>query len=234
MSITFNRPITILMMGAPGVGKGTFSRFLSRDLRLPELSSGAELRRLIKTGKGELVEEIKRIQASGKLVSDQIVLKMIVQRMNDREFQNGCILDGFPRTRDQAIAFNQYKQIDMAIKIDLNENILVKKLTGRRECSKCQRNYNLFSIQTDGYDMEPLLPKREGVCDECNGNLIQRSDDNEKTIVTRMETYKKLTVPMENYFRDRGVPITTFEPRRGVQDYATFKELVLRNLRNLH
>lgn len=234
MSIQFVRPVKLLMMGAPGVGKGTFSRILSRDIALPELSSGAELRRIKDSGKGAIAEEIKRIQAEGGLVSDSIVLKMIVERLKDSKYKRGAILDGFPRTKTQAIALSKHTKIDMCIKIDINENILTKKLLGRRECKKCQKNYNLFNIKNEEYDMTPLLPKVEGICDECGGELIQRADDNVKTIKKRMMTYKDKTVPMEEYFMESGTRVMTFEPKRGVKDYNTFKEQVLSHLDSLN
>lgn len=234
MSIQFVRPIKLLMMGAPGVGKGTFSRILSRDIMLPELSSGAELRRIKDSGEGEIAQEIKRIQQEGGLVSDSIVLKMIVERLKDPKYKRGAILDGFPRTKSQAIALNKYTKIDMCIKIDINENILTKKLLGRRECKKCQKNYNLFEIKNDEYDMTPLLPKVDGVCDECGGELVKRADDNVKTIKKRMVTYKSKTVPMEKYFMTSGTKVMTFEPKRGVKDYEKFKQQVLDNLNDLN
>ena len=107
MSIQFARPVKLLMMGAPGVGKGTFSRILSKDIQLPELSSGAELRRIKDSGKGEIAEEIKRIQQEGGLVSDSIVLKMILERLKDDKYKRGAILDGLPRTKAQAISMGK-------------------------------------------------------------------------------------------------------------------------------
>lgn len=234
MSIDFKRPVKLLMMGAPGVGKGTFSRILSRDINLPELSSGAELRRIKDSGKGAVAEEIKRIVAEGGLVDDSIVLKMIVNRLKDSKYNRGAILDGFPRTKDQAIALGKYTKIDLCIKVDLNENVLERKLMGRRECKKCQKNYNLFAIKNAEYDMTPLLPKKKGICDECGGQLIQRSDDNVKTIKARMHTYKSKTVPMEEYFMESGTKVMSFEPKKGVKDYPQFKKQVIDTLGQLN
>ena len=118
----------------------------------------------------------------------------------------------------------------MSIKIELDENILVKKITGRRECEKCGRNYNLFSFKENGYDMDPLLPKVEGKCDDCSGCLVQRSDDNEQIIKERLDVYNRLTLPMEIYFKDINIPIIKYEPKRGVKDYENFREYVLQNI----
>ena len=159
---------------------------------------------------------------------------MIVERLKDSKYRRGAILDGFPRTKTQAIALSKHTKIDMCIKIDINENILTKKLLGRRECKKCQKNYNLFNIKNEEYDMTPLLPKIDGVCDECGGELIQRADDNVKTIKKRMMTYKDKTVPMEEYFMESGTRVMTFEPKRGVKDYNKFKEQVLNHLDSLN
>ncbi len=98
--------------------------------------------------------------------------------MENEIFKKGVILDGYPRTVNQIKIFMEIRKIDMSIKIELDEGILIKKLTGRRECESCGRNYNLFSFKENGYDMDPLLSKVEGKCDECAGKLIQRSDDN--------------------------------------------------------
>lgn len=229
-NLKFKKPLTLLMMGGPGVGKGTFSRLLSKDLGLPELSSGNELRRIVQNGEGKLVEEIKKIKDAGKLVGDDIIFEIISKRLEHPEFKNGVILDGYPRTVNQIKQFLNFRKIDVSIKIELDERILIKKLTGRRECEKCGRNFNLFSFKENGYDMDPLLPKVEGKCDECNGNLVERSDDNEKVIKDRLDVYNKLTVPMEGYFKEIGIPVLKFEPKRGVKDYEKFRQYVEENL----
>jgi adenylate kinase len=104
--------------------------------------------------------------------------EIISLRLENEIFKKGVILDGYPRTVNQIKIFMEIRKIDMSIKIELDEGILIKKLTGRRECESCGRNYNLFSFKENGYDMDPLLSKVEGKCDECAGKLIQRSDDN--------------------------------------------------------
>ena len=235
MSINYvlKKPLTFLMMGAPGVGKGTFSRLLSKDLGIPEFSSGSELRRIVQSGEGKYVEEIKKIKNAGKLLSDDLIFEIISQRLENEIFKNGVILDGYPRTVNQIRKFMEIRKIDMSIKIELDETILIKKLTGRRECESCGRNYNLFSFKENGYDMDPLLSKVEGKCDECAGSLIQRSDDNETIIKERLEVYNKLTLPMESYFNELNVPIMRFEPKKGVRDYVIFRENVLKNIESL-
>jgi len=230
LSSNFKKPLTLLMMGGPGVGKGTFSRLLSKDFGLPELSSGNELRRITQTGEGKFVEEIKKIKNSGKLVGDDLIFEIISKRLDHPEFEKGVILDGYPRTVNQIKQFLAVRSIDMSIKIELNENILIKKITGRRECEKCGRNYNLFSFKDNGYDMDPLLPKVEGKCDDCYGCLMQRSDDNEHIIKERLDVYNRLTLPMELYFKKINIPILKFEPKRGVKDYEKFREYVLQNI----
>jgi adenylate kinase len=220
-------------MGAPGVGKGTFARLLSRDFKLPELSSGAELRRYTEREKGEIAEKIKKIRNEGGLVDSSFVLDLVKRRLETEEFKSGVILDGYPRSVEQIEMFLKYRKIDLSIKIEIDDNITVKKMTGRRECSKCLKNYNIFSFKENGYDMDPLLPKVENLCDDCGGNLIHRSDDNATTIKERLQVYNEKTIPMNNYFKTNGVPLVTFEPKRGVKDYPILKEIILKKLEKL-
>jgi adenylate kinase len=224
------RQIFILMIGAPGVGKGTYSRILSKELKLQELSSGDELRKLVKlkskSSQGhEEVSDIKRIMDEGKLVNDIFMFEFMRKKLEGEDYKNGAILDGYPRTIIQAKKFEEKRKINLVVKIDLNEDILVRKLLGRRVCQKCGKGYNVCNIREGPYDMEPLLPKENNKCDDCNSKLIQREDDTESIIKSRIKLYKELTRPLEDYYQNKNI-VKLFEPFRGLKDYPALSQLV--------
>lgn len=222
------RTFNILMLGAPGVGKGTYGRFMKKDFNLPVLSSGDELRKVLASpeGEGGEHEELKQIIKAGKLVSDEYMLNFIKSFLDKPQFSNGVILDGYPRNEMQAAQLEKFLKFNMVIKIDLAEDILIKKLLGRRVCKNCGRNYNIFSIYTDKYELDPLLPeKNPEKCDDCDSDLYQRDDDNLKTIQDRLDVYKKSTLPLEDYYTKKGI-LHSFEMRRGIKDYYLIKDFI--------
>lgn len=220
----------ILMTGAPGVGKGTFSKMLSKDFNIPEFSTGDELRKIINSSTNDLdILKIKQIIQEGKLINDEYMLKLVQKRLENGDTKNGIIFDGYPRNLNQA---GQFKQITAVVDIYLNEEILVQKILGRRVCSKCGNNYNIYQIKENGYDMDPLLPKKNPKkCDECNGDLMQREDDKESIIRDRLEVYKKYTLPLLDYYQKQNILIR-FEPKKGKKDYPILKEIIIDFLKN--
>lgn len=211
--------IFLFFFGAPGAGKGTYSKMLARDLKLNEISTGDELRAIIK-GKSHgydpaFVKEITEIVNSGRFVSDQIVLDIIKKKIDDSP--NGVILDGFPRTRAQLIKYEESHPIHLVINLTLRSDILIEKLLGRRLCDKCGGNYNICHIDLDGYDMEPLLPTN---CTKCtNGEFLkERADDTREIIEARLEEYEDKTKPLLEFFEQKKVLIN-FEAKKGVKDY---------------
>ena len=214
----YQKPI-LLLMGAPGVGKGTFGKMLSEDYGMPIFSTGEYLRELAKSNdQSELVKKIREIMKEGKLVDDATIQKIIERRLFEDEPKNakGIILDGYPRTTPQAQLLDKTGKVKAAVNFFLKENILVEKLAGRRECDKCRTPYNISSIKKEGYDMDPLLPKKNPeICDKDGGKLIQREDDTEKVIIERLKTYKEKTKPLEDYYKSKGV-LFEFEPKQGV------------------
>ena len=187
----------IVMMGAPGVGKGTQSRRLAERCGYPQISTGDILREMA-NAPTPLGREIKAMLASGKLVSDEVMANVILARTSQPDCFDGYILDGFPRTLHQAevlegIAGRQGKEVRV-LKVVVPRESLLKRLTGRRTCPQCGEIYNLY--------LRP--PKREGVCDRDGAALAHRSDDLAETVSTRLEEYERSTAPLIDYYRRSG------------------------------
>ena len=150
------------------------------------------------------------------------MLSLVKKRLEQDDTKNGIILDGFPRNLNQAIMFNK---VTMVIDIYLADQILIPKILARRICKCCGNNYNIFEIKEDGYDMDPLLPKKNpSKCDDCNVDLVCREDDKEEIIRNRLNVYKEHTFPLLDYYQKKNILIS-FEPKRGKKDYAAFKEI---------
>ncbi len=184
-------------MGAPGAGKGTQARLIAEKSGYPQISTGDILREIAQQ-ETPLGREIKEIQASGRLVSDEVLADVIRERTSRPDCARGYILDGYPRTLNQAelleeLAKEQGKEVKL-IKLVVPFESLMKRLTGRRTCSQCGEIYNLY--------LRP--PRREGVCDLDGGLLSHRADDNPETVRARLETYEQTTAPVVDYYRQSG------------------------------
>lgn len=188
----------IVLIGAPGAGKGTQARLLQERLGIPQISTG-DMFREMKTLDTPLAREVQAIMASGKYVSDELTFELVKDRTSRSDSQNGYILDGYPRTAVQAeqleeLAAEQNKEIQ-AIEVDVSREELMKRLTGRRSCPVCGEIYNVYS--------KP--PKNGTVCDlHPDAQLEQRADDNEESVSTRLATYDKLTKPLIEYYVKSG------------------------------
>lgn len=184
----------IIIMGPPGGGKGTQAEILSEKLSVPHISTGAIIRNAIrnKTKLGIATEEYI---ANGQLVPDELVIPMVAERVKDKDCENGYILDGFPRTLPQAQAMEENDiKVDCVLNLLVADDVIVKRLGGRRECKQCAAPYHV--------EFNP--PKNEGVCDKCGGKLIQRDDDNEATIKERLSVYHKQTEPLVEFYKNVG------------------------------
>jgi adenylate kinase len=188
----------IIMLGAPGAGKGTQADILSQEMNLPHIASGDLFRQALeeKTGVGLLA---KSYMDKGELVPDEITIKMILERINQPDCASGCLFDGFPRTLHQAKVLDealgeQGKTIDKAIYIEVPNEELVKRLSGRWLCRTCQAPYHVISSP----------PKTLGKCDKCGGELYQRSDDREETVKDRLSVFFAQTVPILDYYKKQG------------------------------
>ena len=224
----YRKPV-ILLMGAPGVGKGTYGKRLSLKLNMPIFSTGEYFREIIKNKQPDpFVDNIRNTLYSGKLIDDQTMRIVLEKRLFQDENPNakGVIFDGTPRTLKQALEFNKLILKPYIIFFHINKNILIEKLLGRRECEKCRMPYNLCSIKRDGYDLNPLLPKKnENHCDICNGKLIKRVDDTSEIISKRLMLYHTITIPMWEMYKKQKSYIEC-EPKRGVKDYPDIEKLI--------
>lgn len=189
----------IVLLGAPGAGKGTQAKMLIEKYKIPQISTGDILRKAVADGT-PLGKEAKVIMDSGGLVSDKIVLGLVEDRIKQPDCKAGFILDGFPRNTAQAEALDTILSgmnmpLTVALNIDIDMNDLLKRLTGRRTCKACQQMYNIhFSA-----------PKKEGSCDKCNGELFQRDDDQEATIKKRLEIYQQQTAPLIDFYSKKNI-----------------------------
>lgn len=191
-----------MIIGPPGAGKGTQARLLSEKYGYPQISTGDILREMAQA-ETSLGSEIRKTLASGKLVSDEILAEVIQARTSRSDCINGYILDGFPRTVNQAhqledLAEQQKKDV-LLVRVKVHEDVLLKRLTGRWTCTKCGEIYNVYSRP----------PKSEGICDLDDQPLKQRSDDNPDSVVRRFEEYKSSTAPLIEYYRNSGRLIET-------------------------
>lgn len=184
----------IVVFGPPGVGKGTLSDLLAEKYKIPHLSTGDIFRDEIKSGNSELIQYVEK----GFLVPDSVVNKVIEKGLKQEQYRDGFILDGYPRTTDQAqfldnVLWKLKKKIDFVVNLAASDDTIVERLTQRRQCSKCGTVYNLVTMK----------PKKKDACDKCNGALVQRKDDEEETVRKRIQVYKEETSPVVDYYRKR-------------------------------
>ncbi len=191
--------MNIVFLGPPGAGKGTQAKRITERYGIPQISTGDMFREHLSKGT-ELGKKAKEYMEKGQLVPDEIVLSMVEERLKQPDCEKGFILDGFPRTVPQAEALDEMlakwgKKIDYAIAIEVPDEELVKRLTGRRTCKNCGMMYHII--------FKP--PKEEGKCDACGGELYQRADDNEETVRNRLKVYHESTAPLIDYYEKKGV-----------------------------
>ncbi len=202
----------VVFLGAPGTGKGTQAKKLSTKFGLPHISTGDILRNAVKTGT-ELGLKAKAIMERGDLVPDDVILGIIKDRLAESDCANGFLLDGFPRTIAQAEGFDRLDSVNCAIQIDVPDSVLVKRLVLRRTCPSCGAMYHL--------EYQP--PRVEGICDKCGTALIQREDDREDVVKSRLRVYVEKTAPLVGYYREKGV-LHSVDGNRNVE--VVFSEIV--------
>jgi len=188
----------IMLLGAPGVGKGTQAKKIMAKYGIPQISTGDILRNEVRL-QTELGKLAKEVMERGELVPDEIILKMVEKRLQEPDCQKGFILDGFPRTIPQAEGLEEILQrmgnISLkVIEIYVPDEEIIRRLSARRICSKCGKDYNLI--------FNP--PPADGKCEVCGGEIIQRDDDREETIRKRLEVYRKQTEPLVSYYQKKG------------------------------
>jgi len=189
----------IILLGPPGSGKGTQAQKMVERYHIPQISTGDMLRGAVKE-QTPLGVEAKRYMDQGKLVPDEVVVGIVRERLKESDCKGGFILDGFPRTVPQAEALDSTlgemkREINHVVSIEVPNEELVKRLTGRRTCRSCGAMYHLM--------FDP--PRQEGVCDKCGGELYQRDDDQEETIRARLQVYEEQTTPLIAYYRGKGL-----------------------------
>ncbi|MCK4910908.1 MAG: adenylate kinase [Thermodesulfovibrionales bacterium] len=189
----------LVLLGAPGAGKGTQAKMLIEKYGIPQISTGDLLRAAVKEGT-ELGKEAKGHMDSGGLVPDSVVLGMMKERLGADDTKKGYILDGFPRNTAQAEALDGMLSelgmpIEAALSVDVPLEDLMKRLTGRRTCKACGQMFNMYFN----------APKAEGKCDKCGGELFQRDDDQEDTIKNRLKVYEEQTAPLIDYYAGKGI-----------------------------
>lgn len=184
----------LILLGAPGAGKGTQAEILSRELGIPTISTGNILRAAMKAGTPVGVQAKSYVDA-GKLVPDEVIIDIIRERLAQDDCKNGYILDGVPRTIPQAVAMEEHGiEIDVALSIEIEDEVIIKRMSGRRTCKECSQTFHIISNP----------PKVEGVCDFCGGELSIRKDDAPDTVMHRLEIFHQETEPVKHFYADRG------------------------------
>lgn len=189
----------IIMLGAPGAGKGTQAKMIADKYQIPHISTGDIFRSNIKEGT-ELGKEAKTYMDKGLLVPDELTVKILLDRVAKDDCKNGYVLDGFPRTIPQAEVLDEAlaklnDKIDYAIDVDVPDENIIRRMSGRRACLACGATYHI----------EHIPPKTEGICDRCGKELVQRDDDKEETVKNRLNVYHEQTQPLIDYYTNAGI-----------------------------
>lgn len=221
---TRTRPVNLILLGPPGAGKGTQARILEEKFGLVQLSTGDLLRAAVAAGT-EAGKAAKAVMEAGDLVSDEIVLAILKDRMADDDVARGIILDGFPRTEAQAAALDALLQasgqtIDAAISLEVEDDAMVERVSGRFTCAACGEGYH-DSFKT---------PARDGVCDKCGGTeMKRRADDNAETVRTRLQAYHAQTAPLIAYYAGRD-SLVTVDAMASITDVEAALETIVKRV----
>lgn len=197
----------LILLGAPGAGKGTQAELICERLSIPTISTGNMIREAMKNGT-DMGKKAKSFVEAGNLVPDEVVIGIIKERLSEKDCENGFILDGFPRTIPQAEALDRMGiEIDTVLSIEVADERIVNRMSGRRVCEKCGASYHL----------EYKKSKVEGVCDACGGNLVCRKDDALETVLDRLKVYHEQTEPLKDYY-DKTGKLKTVEGQEELSD----------------
>lgn len=201
----------IIMLGAPGAGKGTQAKMIAEQYAIPHISTGDIFRANIKNGT-DLGMEAKKYMDQGLLVPDELTVRILLDRVAKDDCRDGYVLDGFPRTIPQAQVLDKALEeiedkIDFAIDVDVPDENIIKRMGGRRSCSKCGAIYHL----------EYIPPETEGICDSCQGELVLRDDDKPETVKNRLDVYHKQTQPLIDFYEKKGI-LKTVDGTQNMKD----------------
>ena len=189
----------LVMLGAPGAGKGTQANMIAEKYGIPHISTGDIFRANIKEGT-DLGKEAKSYMDKGELVPDELTVRLLLDRVSKDDCKDGYVLDGFPRTIPQAEVLEKELEkngdrIDKAVNVDVPDENIVNRMSGRRSCLKCGATYHIVHIP----------PRKEGICDNCGSELVQRDDDKEETVKNRLKVYHEQTAPLIEFYSSRNV-----------------------------
>jgi adenylate kinase len=188
------KTLKLIFLGPPGAGKGTLALKAVDIVRVPHISTGNIFRAAI-AARSELGLTVKAIIDAGKLVDDETTIALVRDRLAGNDAQNGYILDGFPRTIAQAEALAGFSAVDKVVNFDLPDAAVLERLGGRRTCRNCGTNFHILFGK----------PKKDGICDSCDGELYVRDDDREEAVAKRLEVYREQTAPLIDYYRKKGL-----------------------------
>lgn len=208
--------MNILLLGAPGAGKGTQAKMISDEFKLPQISSGDILRKAV-ADKTKLGKKAEVYMKDGKLVPDEIIIGLIAERLRQKDCKNGFILDGFPRTLAQAQTLESKIRLDHVLNIAVDFNLLVNRITGRRSCPKCNAVYHV----------ENNPPKKENVCDHCGTKLYQREDDTEATVRNRIDVYTSQTEPLIKHYSSKNILKSVDGNKEITEIYKSIKKILV-------
>lgn len=207
----------IIMLGAPGAGKGTQAKMIAEKFGIPHISTGDIFRANIKNGT-ELGKKAKDYMDKGQLVPDELTVEILLDRVAKEDCKDGYVLDGFPRTIPQADVLDKEltklgDKVDFAINVDVPDENIVRRMSGRRACLKCGATYHI----------EHIPPKKEGICDTCGSELVQRDDDKPETVQNRLSVYHEQTQPLIDYYNNKNI-LRTVDGTRDMQE--VFSDIV--------
>ncbi len=206
--------MNFIFLGPPGAGKGTLAAQVSEEYRIPQISTGDIFRENIKN-QTELGKKVKAVIDAGGLVSDDLVLEIVGDRLKKDDCKNGFILDGFPRTIPQAEAFEKLGIPVQVVNFEVGNQLIIDRLSNRRVCKECKANYNV----------KFMPPKVEGKCDKCGGELFTREDDKIESITNRLEVYRKETEPLIDFYRKLDKMVDIDSARDSKEVLVDFKKL---------
>ena len=205
----------LIFLGAPGAGKGTLAEYVVKNIGLPHISTGVIFRSAISAG-SPLGLKVKSIIDAGKLVDDETTIELVKERLAQDDVQKSYILDGFPRTIPQAEALAGFSVVDKVINLNIPDSLAVERLGGRIVCRKCGHNFHAVND----------IPKQEGVCDHCGGEVYTRDDDKAEAIQKRLEVYRAQTAPLIEYYRNKGVLVDIDASLTISDTVASFKAIL--------